>query len=236
MTTLNKRLPTRYDSVKKRARAAFRAGRFFVKNYPMMAYIRATSRWRPSEAGRVTIITPTYKRLPLLREAVRSIQGQTYRDWEHLIVADGHDVEVEDFVSQLKDDRIQYHNTRPMQIMGNYQRNYALRFATGEYLLYLDDDNVIYPDCLSSMVAGFVDDDIGYVIAPIRYGDSDNILKPTPPFRFGEIDLLNFMVRRRLAERAWGQNRHFGGDFYLIDRISRISSGNSIEQVVGHHR
>jgi glycosyltransferase involved in cell wall biosynthesis len=231
--TLSERLKKRYSLLRK-AQAGFRAGRFIIKNYPLMTYVRLTSKWRASIKGRVTIVTPTYRRLHLLREAVESVRAQTHADWEHLIVADGHDPEVEDFIVNLQDDRVHYHYTRPMRMVGNYQRNYALRFATGEYLLYLDDDNVIYPECLAAMVAGFVDESIGYVIAPIRYGDIT--MSPAAPFRFGEIDLLNYMVRRPLAERAWGQNRHFGCDYYLIERISKISSGNFIEQVIGHHR
>jgi glycosyltransferase involved in cell wall biosynthesis len=221
----------RYTFLRK-TQAAFRASRFLIKNYPLMAYVRLTSKWRASIKDRVTIVTPTYRRLHLLREAVESVRAQTHQDWEHLIIADGHDPEIEHFIVTLQDDRIQYHYTRPTRMMGNYQRNYALRFATGEYILYLDDDNIIYRECLSAMIAGFVDDSTGHVIAPIQYGDI--IMSPTPPFRFGEIDLLNYMVRRPLVERVWGQNRHFGGDYYLIDRISRISSGNLIDQIIGH--
>jgi glycosyltransferase involved in cell wall biosynthesis len=218
----------------KRSQAAFRAARFFTKNYPLMAYLRLTSRLRQSINGRVSVITPTYKRLAMLKEAVESVRAQTHPDWEHLIVADGHDVEVEDYIANLKDERIRYHYTWPMRIMGNYQRNYALRFATGEYVLYLDDDNIIYPECLASMTAGFVDSEVGYVIAPIRYGGGT--MRPAPPVRFGEIDLLNYMLRTRFAVRVGGQNRHFGADYYLIDKVSQISKGNFIDVIVGHHR
>ena len=39
----------------------------------------------------VTVITPTKNRLPLLREAMESVQRQTLEEWEHIVVDDGSD-------------------------------------------------------------------------------------------------------------------------------------------------
>ncbi len=85
------------------------------------------------------------------------------------------------------------------------QRSQSLEYtATGEFILYLDDDNIIYPGCLATMVGAFTSDDIGYVVCPIRYGRG--IMAPPKPFCHQQIDLLNYMVRRRLVEKVWGQN------------------------------
>lgn len=98
----------------------------------------------------------------------------------------------------------------------------------------MDDDNIIYNECLSHMVNSFTSKKIGYVIAPILYGDA--ILYPNFPFRFGNVDLLNYMVRRKLVEKIWGQNMHGCADLFLIQKISAISRGNNISKIIGHHR
>ena len=220
--------------MKKHINSAIRYYRFMIKNYPLMAYIKIININEKCAEGRVTVITPTYKRLEKLAEAIQSVQRQTYTDWEHIVVSDGYDNDVKIFINNIGDKRLSYHYTYRMNVMGNYQRNYALKYATGEYVLYLDDDNIIYENCLSSMVSKFTSDNIGYVIGPILYG---NIVKsPKYPFQWRQIDLLNYMIRRKLVEKLWGQNVHVSADYFLIDRVSKISTGNYVDDLIGHHR
>ncbi len=199
-----------------------------------MAYVRLKNRNKQYAKGKVTVVTPTYKRLKPLAEAIESVQRQTYSNWEHIVVSDGYDGEARDLIRQTNDSRVHYYYTSHMNIMGNYQRNFALNYATGEFLIYLDDDNILYANALSSMVSGFSSNDIGYVIGPILYGK--NIVNPKYPFKWGKIDLLNYMLRRDIVERVWGQSMHACADFYLIEKISGISLGNYVDELIGHHR
>jgi glycosyltransferase involved in cell wall biosynthesis len=216
-----------------RARSLIRFTRFMVQNFALMQYVKLV---RPLVVvkGKVTVITPTYRRLDKLKEAMACVRSQTYPHWEHIIVSDGFDQDVQDLVRSVGNAAVQYHHTRHISVMGNYQRNKALLYATGEFILYLDDDNLIEPHCLETMVAGFESDDIGYVVAPIRYGKG--LKEPKPGFRYREIDLLNYMVRRRLVERVGGQSVDHSADFFLIDKIRSITRGVHLDVVIGHHR
>ena len=214
--------------------SAIRYVRFMIQNYPMMFFVKYLKYNKKYDKGKVTIITPTYKRLEKLREAIESVLVQTYANWEHIIVSDSYDKNVEELIERMNDSRIQYHYTFKLNVMGNYQRNYALKYATGEYVLYLDDDNIIYEHCLRTMTDGFTSDDIGYVICPIKYVNT--IKNPQKGFVYREIDLLNYMVRRRLVEKVWGQCVHAIADYILIDEIRAISKGNYIEEYIGDHR
>src|SRR5688572_3726442 len=151
-------------------RYGFRLTRFIFQNYPLIAYLRYL-RPNPTAPGKVTIITATYNRPKALREAIGYVQAQTYQNWEQIIVSDGRDDRVPELVAEVGDPRIRCTHTRRFPTIGNYQKNYGLRYATGEFVLYFDDDNIIYPHCLETMVRGFSSDDIGYVICPIRFGD-----------------------------------------------------------------
>jgi cellulose synthase/poly-beta-1,6-N-acetylglucosamine synthase-like glycosyltransferase len=104
----------------------------------------------------------------------------------------------------------------------------------GDYVLYLDDDNILEENCLEIMVNGFSSEEVGYVICPIKYGNT--IMNPRPGFKHREVDLLNYMVRRKLIENVWGQNRHIAADYYLIDNIRQLAEGNYLEDIIGHHR
>lgn len=223
-----------YNKLIKRTNSAIRYVRFVTQNYPMMFYIKYLMNHKIYEKGKVTIITPTYNRLEKLKEAIASVLGQSYTKWEHIIVSDSYDKNVKELIERINDPRIQYHYTYKLNVMGNYQRNYALKYATGEYILYLDDDNIIYENCLRTMISGFTSAEIGYVICPINYVDT--IKYPKEGFKYREIDLLNYMVRRKLVEKVWGQCVHAIADYMLIDKVRSISKGNYMGEYIGDHR
>jgi glycosyltransferase involved in cell wall biosynthesis len=218
----------------KKVRSAIRYLRFIIQNYPMMFFIKYLKPNKTYEKGRVTIITPTYNRLNKLKEAIESVSSQTYSYWEHIIVSDGFDQRVQELINQLNDPRIHYKYTLKLNVMGNYQRNYALKYSTGEYILYLDDDNILYKNSLSIMLSGFTSEEVGFVVCPIKYVDT--VKDPGKEFKYREIDLLNYMVRRKLVERVWGQCVHAIADYILIDKIRKIAEGNYLTEIIGHHR
>jgi glycosyltransferase involved in cell wall biosynthesis len=97
----------------------------------MMFFIKYLKPNKTYEKGRVTIITPTYNRLNKLKEAIDSVLNQTYANWEHIIVADGYDDNVRELICYYNDPRVKYYYTMKLNVMGNYQRNYALKHAGG---------------------------------------------------------------------------------------------------------
>jgi glycosyltransferase involved in cell wall biosynthesis len=101
---------------------------------------------------RFSIITPTYKRADKLVRAVQSVQGQTYSDWEMIIVNDSpNDESYTPFASSINDPRIHYHVNRTNSGV-NFTRNFALEkvSAQSKWILFLDDDDYLAPDALAS--------------------------------------------------------------------------------------
>lgn len=101
---------------------------------------------------RFSIITPTFKRADSLLRAVRSLQAQTYADWEMVIVNDSPtDESYATFSSSINDPRIRYLvNDRNMGV--NFSRNRALDTisASSEWVIFLDDDDYLSPDALKT--------------------------------------------------------------------------------------
>src|SRR5262249_52759335 len=97
----------------------------------------------------VSIIMPTYNRLEYLRPAIESVLAQTRRDWE-LIVADDESREpTRPYLRSLTSDpRIALleleHSGNPAR-----GRNIAMRSARGQFLAYLDSDDVWLPEKLT---------------------------------------------------------------------------------------
>lgn len=100
-----------------------------------------------------TIITPTLLRDSLF-ETCESIETQSHKDWEHIVIVDGRD-NVFDKLSMIKELR---HSQRKFIVLsesdnsyGHTPRRIAWDTATGYYIMYLDDDDVYINDTMAKL-------------------------------------------------------------------------------------
>ena len=103
----------------------------------------------------VSIIIPTYNRVSLLGETLDSVLKQIYTNWECIVVDDGSSDATDELMRSYceKDPRFQYHhrlNDRPKG--GNTCRNYGFELSKGEYVKWLDSDDILSCDILLSQV------------------------------------------------------------------------------------
>lgn len=106
----------------------------------------------------VTVIVPTFNRWDLLPDALRSLQAQTYPAWEAVVVNDGGEPPRGEAVRLFDDPRIRYVE-HPRNRGLAQARNTALSLAAGEWIAYLDDDDVFHPDHLEAAVGALLSHD-----------------------------------------------------------------------------
>lgn len=96
-----------------------------------------------------TVVIPTYNRSELLREAINSVLAQTFGNFE-LIVVDDHSIDdTKNVVASFQDPRIKYIlNDRAKGGAGT--RNAGIFRANGDWVAFLDDDDVWLPNKLES--------------------------------------------------------------------------------------
>jgi glycosyltransferase involved in cell wall biosynthesis len=104
---------------------------------------------------RVSIITPTKNRLALLCQAMDSVAAQSFENWEHLVVDDGSDDgSIEEIHRRAKaDSRIRLHQREGEKSGGNVCRNLGISKCRGEYVVFLDSDDLLIPSCLEKRLA-----------------------------------------------------------------------------------
>ena len=99
----------------------------------------------------VSIIMPTFDRLDFLRPALESVFDQTFTDWELLIADDGSGAATHAYLQSLEDPRVKVlwmqHTGKPAVVS-----NAALRSARGEYVAFLDSDDLWLPGKLAAQV------------------------------------------------------------------------------------
>jgi len=99
----------------------------------------------PEPAPKFTIITPTVLR-PSLARACRSVDHQRYKNWEHLVVIDIPGATLPKELEHPK--RFPIICSRAHKNWGTTCRHNAVLWATGHYIVYLDDDNFYDPRAL----------------------------------------------------------------------------------------
>ncbi len=96
---------------------------------------------------------PTFNRLEFLRPAVESVFSQTFKDWELIVADDGSSEPTGAYLRTLQDHpRVvvisMHHTGKPSVVI-----NMALRKARGEYVAFLDSDDLWLPRKLETQMA-----------------------------------------------------------------------------------
>lgn len=99
----------------------------------------------------VSVIIPTYNRADLLERAVKSVQKQTYKNWEIIVVDDGSTDNTEDIIKKLNDARIRYVKNEK-NLGAAASRNRGAELAKYDYVAFQDSDDVWRIDKLEKQV------------------------------------------------------------------------------------
>ncbi|MDT4292314.1 glycosyltransferase [Methylomonas sp. MO1] len=102
-----------------------------------------------------SVILPVYNGKKFIRDAVHSILTQSHINLELLIVDDGSTDESTSIIKELseKDNRIRFFQQKNSGVAG--ARNLALREAKGEYIGFIDQDDIWLTDKLESQITYF---------------------------------------------------------------------------------
>ena len=113
--------------------------------------------------GLVSIITPSWNCAQFITEAIRSVQSQTYTDWELLFQDDCSTDNTAELVAQFaeKDSRIKY-ECNPKNSGAAITRNNALRRAKGKWIAFLDSDDLWASTKLEKQLKFMVDNNYAF--------------------------------------------------------------------------
>lgn len=148
-------------------------------------------------AGRplVTVVIPTWNRLPLLRHAVASVAAQAYPAWELVVVDDGSADGTAAWVRSLGDPRIRVVEHPRCGHIGRL-RNAGVKAGAGALVAFLDSDDAWLPGKLEAQVAAMRAAGARWCYG--RYEVMDDEGRPAPR-RAGEFRALSGPIARELA-------------------------------------
>jgi len=100
--------------------------------------------------SRVTIVIPTLDRKEFLEQAIESVEWQTYDDIECIVVDDGSTDGTREFLDSLDYDYLRtiYRDETGL----SSARNAGIDASEGEYVLFFDSDDILYPGAVETLV------------------------------------------------------------------------------------
>ncbi len=178
---------------------------------------------------KISVIVPVYNSAEYLHRCVESIIGQTYRDWELILVDDGSKDNSWELICGYaeKDNRIipvHQENGGP-----GSARNTGMGYATGEYTVFVDSDDVIgkkYLDRLSKETADVVFIDVALV------DDSRKILRREYMSGYRDYSKNDFIRMQMTGSIPWGGVRKAAKTKLLKDNEIRFTEHRIGEEAI----
>jgi glycosyltransferase involved in cell wall biosynthesis len=111
------------------------------------------------KAPLVSIVIPFLNREKFLREAIESVLAQTYQNWELILVDDGStDKSAEiskSFVEKCPSKVYLFAHEELESLGASAARNVGIRYAKGKYIVFLDSDDVFFPNTIECELKAF---------------------------------------------------------------------------------
>ena len=153
---------------------------------------------------KITVILPTYNRANLLKNAIESVLGQSYSNWELIIINNNSIDNTLEIIREFESKKIKVINTNNNGILAK-SKNLGIQNAEGEWIAFLDDDDYWYSNKLEEVM---------------KYEK-----KYKPDFMFHPLH--NKSDKKKLCKEIIYQSNHIPKKPILLDLIK---NGNYIAQ------
>ena len=111
----------------------------------------------PAAPGVVSFVIATYGRPEVLAATLRTLTLQRRPEWEAVVVGDCCDARTESVVRGLGDPRVRYYNLPQRYGEQGGPNSVGLACARGDLVTFLNHDDLLLPDHLDHVVAGFTE-------------------------------------------------------------------------------
>jgi glycosyltransferase involved in cell wall biosynthesis len=130
----------------------YRSTAEFLKQTPFLEAQRHVQQLADNFREKISVVIPFYNRIPLVLEAIRSVLAQTYQYFEILLIDDGSTDDPTPVVEMASTDpRIKYFRKAHAGVSA--ARNHGLDRATGDYIAFLDSDDMYVPQKLEKQLS-----------------------------------------------------------------------------------
>lgn len=157
---------------------------------------------------KVSIIVPTYKRSDYLIRSIESILNQSHKNIEIIVIDDNS--EGSEFRKKTKLKLDMYRNDKRVKYIkniknvgGSISRNNGIYKSTGEYITFLDDDDIYLVDKISKQLEFMINNNLEVCFTDLRIHNTNNKLIDYRKFdnisSFENSELLKYHITRQIT-------------------------------------
>lgn len=146
------------------------------------------------EEGLVSIIMPSYNTAPYIKQTIQSVLNQTYTNWELIIVDDCSTDNTDEVLKGINDNRIRYFKNE-VNSGAAASRNIALREAKGQWIAFLDSDDLWLPTKLERQIEFMNSNNYSFSYTnyeEIDVDGNDTGVKVTGPKKITKTGMFNY--------------------------------------------
>lgn len=173
---------------------------------------------------RLSVITPTLGRASL-RGALDSLVAQLDPEDEAIVVGDGPQPAAH-AITRAYDGRVRYEETPATRAWGYHQRNFGVEMAKGDFLWFIDDDDIAAPDAIQAIKLKSEKDRPNFF--RMRFRESGKYVWKTPELKLGNVGTPNFVFPNDPAKLGEWHSRHStgrGGDYFFAEDTVKAWNG-----------
>lgn len=156
----------------------------------------------------VSIIVPSYNSEHYIVDTLTSVQNQTYQKWECIVIDDGSKDHTKEIVSSFikNDSRIKYYYQQNSGLSAS--RNKGMSFVKGEFIQFLDSDDVIYKNKIEKMVCEYqnLEDENAILYCDYEFTLNDNPYKVNKSIKKYKGHLSKNCIHKKSLYKSWDLN------------------------------
>ncbi len=199
----------------------------------------------------VTVVIPTRNRVQHLREALRSVQKQSYKPWECVVVDDASTDGTAEWLRGVPDRRIRSRVLK-RHCERSATRNAGLAESRGSYVLFLDDDDLLAKGALLWLVRAALRHGSAATVGSSRRFTENGMSRrqmvhPRVPwtgdvwretlFGWGTVPGTTLFARDAIERvGAWDESLRWAEDHELLMRVSALGTFTFVPQAVLAYR
>ncbi len=196
-----------------------------------------------------SVVTSLFGGFDLLARMGACLVAQRHSDWEWVVVIDGGDPDEVKQVRALQREFALQAPHQPLRVFsvpraegcyGNVARQFGLQQATGRYVCWVNHDNLIWPDYLTTHAVAFERDAAAISVVDIwLWKGGRNHGRFPRGFARSQIDLLCWAMPTELARTvdafSSAEAQEYAADWGCFDRARRLARVEHTSHVVGVH-
>jgi len=181
---------------------------------------------------KVSVIIPLYNKEQWIRESIESVLNQSFTDFEIVVIDDGSIDRGADIVKSIKDKRVRLFRQKNSGV--STARNRGIELSRGEYITFLDADDIYKKEHLIYLIEGFKRfKDIDFVANKIIEADKieykefdflDELSKNRFWIHIGSI-MIKSKLLREYPNLRFEENISIGEDINFLIKLSCIAKG-----------